>query len=193
LPGFLCCTGGCPYPGLSERSSAGGEDYRTALCPARKACRRDRGRRYGQPHLFRSRRQRGCAAPPPKEFGLHCALVDLLRRWTVPGWIWTQFPAGEERPWQVDAKGRRFSMAGARLARMGLQPGWPEFQFAHMNGRFCFLELKREKSGRLSEEQIDIATFLIAAGHGYLCTSSFDDAVATLKDWGVLRSGIHVQ
>lgn len=41
--------------------------------------------------------------------------------------------------------------------------------------------------------QIDIATFLIAAGHGYLCTSSFDDAVATLKDWGVLRSGIHVQ
>ena len=49
------------------------------------------------------------------------------------------------------------------------------------------------RSGRLSEEQIDIATFLIAAGHGYLCTSSFDDAVATLKDWGVLRSGIHVQ
>ena len=51
----------------------------------------------------------------------------------------------------------------------------------------------REKSGRLSEEQIDIATFLIAAGHGYLCTSDFDDAVATLKDWGVLRSGIDVQ
>ena len=76
---------------------------------------------------------------------------------------------------------------------MGLQASWPDFQFAHMSGRFCFLELKREKSGRLSGEQIDIGTFLIAAGHGYLCTSSFDDAVATLKDWGVLRSGIHVQ
>ena len=25
--------------------------------------------------------------------------------------------------------------------------------------------------------------FLIAAGHGYLCTSLFDDAVVTLKDW----------
>ncbi len=143
--------------------------------------------------LFKGKRQRGVAAPPPKEFATHCALADLLRCWTMPGWVWTQFPSGEERSFQIDAQGRRFSMAGARLKRMGLQGGWPDFQFAHMSGRFCFLELKREKSGRLSEEQIDIATFLIAAGHGYLCTSSFDDAVATLKDWGVLRSGIHVQ
>ena len=31
------------------------------------------------------------------------------------------------------------------------------------------------------------------AGHGYLCSDSFEDIVATLKDWGVVRTGISVQ
>ena len=35
--------------------------------------------------LFEGKRQRGVAAPPPKEFATHCALADLLRRWTMPG------------------------------------------------------------------------------------------------------------
>ena len=34
--------------------------------------------------LFEGKRQRGVAAPPPKEFATHCALADLLRRWTMP-------------------------------------------------------------------------------------------------------------
>ena len=37
--------------------------------------------------LFKGKRQRGVAAPPPKEFATHCALADLLRRWTMPGWV----------------------------------------------------------------------------------------------------------
>jgi hypothetical protein len=34
---------------------------------------------------------------------------------------------------------------------------------------------------------------LVAAGHGYLASSDYRDVVETLKGWGVLRSGIHVQ
>jgi hypothetical protein len=144
-----------------------------------------------QLHLFRGRRQRGQAAPPPSEFAVHCALADLLRRWTMPGWRWSHFPAGEERPARI-INGKRVSLAGERLKRMGLHPGFPDFQFFHVTGRCCFLELKR-CGETLSEEQREIAMHLIRAGHGYLCTDSFDDAVATLKDWGVLRSGISVQ
>ena len=34
---------------------------------------------------------------------------------------------------------------------------------------------------------------LAAAGHSYLCSSDYRDIVETLKGWGVVRSGIHVQ
>jgi hypothetical protein len=37
-----------------------------------------------------------------------------------------------------------------------------------------------------------IAEHMIRAGHGYLWTASFDDAIATLVSWGVLRA-VHVQ
>jgi hypothetical protein len=30
-------------------------------------------------------------------------------------------------------------------------------------------------------------------GHGYLCSSDYRDVIETLKGWGVVRSGIHVQ
>lgn len=145
-----------------------------------------------QLHLFKSRSQRGTAAmPTPSEFQLHCAVADMLRRWIMPGWRWTHFPAGEERPAQI-IRGRRVSLAGERLKRMGLQAGWPDFQFFHISGRCCFLELKA-KGGRLDEAQGEIAMHLIRAGHGYCCPASFADAVAALKDWGVLRGGFKLQ
>ena len=47
--------------------------------------------------------------------------------------------------------------------------------------------------GRLSESQIAVEAHLEAAGHGYFCSSDYRDVIETLKGWGVLRSGIHVQ
>ena len=75
---------------------------------------------------------------------------------------------------------------------MGLVPGWPDMQFFGPHGQVCFVEIKAP-GGRLTEAQASIASHLVAAGHGYLCSASFDDIIATLKDWGVLRSGINVQ
>jgi hypothetical protein len=146
-----------------------------------------------QLHLFKGKRQRGVRPATPKEFALHCSVADLLRRWIMPGWKWTHFPAGEERPARINRQGERVSGAGARLKRMGLSSGWPDFQFFHLSGTVCFLELKRRGSGTLSDEQEDIAAHLIRAGHGYLCTDDFNDAVATLILWRILRGGIEVQ
>ena len=60
------------------------------------------------------------------------------------------------------------------------------------HGEVCFIELKAQ-AGRLSEPQTAVMRHLIRAGHGYLCSSNYRDVVEALKDWGVLRFGIHVQ
>ena len=136
----------------------------------------------GQLNLFKGRRQRGTQPPPPLEFVSHCFVADLLKRWCSEQWRWTHLPLGELRD----------KITAARLKRMGVNPGWPDFLFVGPNGVF-WLELKRRGSGRLSEEQAQMAAHLIACGHGYLCTSSVDDAVTQLKDLGILPSRIEVQ
>jgi hypothetical protein len=135
-----------------------------------------------QLHLLKSRQQRGTAPPGPSEYQLHVAVADVVRRWIMPGWIYTHIASGE----------RRDAVTAARLKRMGVVAGWPDMQFFGPYGQVCFVEIKA-RGGRLSEAQADIASHLVAAGHGYLCSASFDDIIATLKDWGVVRSGISVQ
>jgi hypothetical protein len=135
-----------------------------------------------QLHLFKGKRQRGAEPPSPSEYQLHCAVVDVVRRWIMPNWIFTHIASGE----------RRDQVTASRLKRMGVTPGWPDLQFFGPQGQVCFVELKA-KGGRLSEPQAAVASHLVAAGHGYLCSDSFEDIVATLKDWGIVRSGINVQ
>ncbi len=135
-----------------------------------------------QLHLFKSRRQRGSAPPAPSEYQLHCMVVDTVKRWRAPGWIFTHIASGEKRD-QVTA---------ARLKRMGVVGGFPDLVFFGPQGQVCFVELKARR-GRLSDPQADVASHLVAAGHGYLCSSDYRDVVDTLKAWRVLRSGIHVQ
>jgi hypothetical protein len=144
----------------------------------------------GQLHLFKGARQRGTALPPAPEFSLHCMVADVLKRWCVPDWRYTHFPAGEERPGRFDSKGKRFSDAGNRLKRMGVIRGWPDFQFLHVKGLAAFLELKRRGEWP-SDEQQELAFFLMRAGHGYLITDRFDDALDALRAWRIVPSGIN--
>jgi hypothetical protein len=139
-----------------------------------------------QLHLFKSRRQRGVAVPKPLEFAVHCALADMLRRWATPNWIWTHVPLGE----------RRDSVTGARLKRMGTQPGWPDFILLaprqHHSPRPHFLELKRRGSA-LTEHQAAFALWCKLNDCPHAVAHSYDEAVAILKDWGALWKGVHVQ
>jgi hypothetical protein len=134
-----------------------------------------------QLHLL-DKRQRGTASKSGcSEFALHCAVADVVRRWIMPQWIFTHIASGEKRD-QITA---------SRLRRMGVTPGFPDLMFIGP-GRVCWIELKA-KGGRLSEAQAAVASHLVAAGHGYLCSDSFDDVVATLKAWGVVRACIRVR
>jgi len=136
----------------------------------------------GQLSLFRGKRQRGVAPPSASEFQLQVAIVDTCNRWINPEWRFTHIPSGE----------RRDIITASRLKRMGVAPGFPDLLFIGPNKMVCWVELKA-RSGRLSVAQGIIAGHLIASGHGYLCSSDYRDIIETLKGWGVLRSGIHVQ
>jgi hypothetical protein len=133
--------------------------------------------------LFRGRRQRGTAPAPPLEFAIHCVIADFVRRWLHPSWRATHLPFGEHRS----------PATAARLKRMGVTPGWPDWMFVGPGRTVFWLELKRAKTGRVTGPQAEMATHLVACGFGYLCTSSVDDAIAALKDAGILRASFEVQ
>jgi hypothetical protein len=144
--------------------------------------------------LFKSRRQRGIKAPPPLEFHVHAALADICKRWLNPEWRFTHLPFGEFRGYSLDPKtGKRWSAAGMRLQRMGVQAGWPDFMFVGPKASMFWLELKRQGKGRVSEAQLAIFEHLALCGFPVLVTSSLDEAVAELKARGILRSNFEVQ
>ena len=109
-------------------------------------------------------------------------VADMLRKFIVPGWIWTHLPMGEMRN----------PITAARLKRMGTGRGWPDLMFVSIQGEVCFLELKR-RGHKLTEDQQAIGTFLHAAEIPFDCVDNFDDAMITLKTWGILRAGIDVR
>jgi hypothetical protein len=85
-----------------------------------------------QLHLFRGKRQRGIAPPSPSEYQLHCAVVDTVKRWLQPNWIFTHIASGEKRD----------PVTAARLKRMGVMAGFPDLVFIGPNGAVCWVELK---------------------------------------------------
>jgi hypothetical protein len=144
--------------------------------------------------LFKGRKQRGIAPPPAPEFNSHVIIADLLKRWGSPRWRWTHIPSGEHREHRVNPKtGKRYSLTGQRLQRMGLVAGFPDFIFFGPDRAVFLLELKRAKLGRLSEDQEKIFGHLEACGFHLLVTDSIDEAVSALKAIGILRANIEVQ
>jgi hypothetical protein len=133
--------------------------------------------------LFKGKRQRGIKAPPPLEFQSHCFLADVIRRWIMPEWRWTHLPFGEHRN----------KATAVRLARMGVNAGWPDFIFVGPGQHVFWLELKRHRTGRVSEDQAAVLSHLVACGFSLLITTSVEDAIAELKAHGILRSTFEVQ
>lgn len=132
-------------------------------------------------------------APAPYERELHEAVAQLLARIVSPPAEWAFYPAGA-----IQLRGDQI----AKLARMGLRRGWPDFVILHH--KIFGLELKRE-GGRLSrsrigytkhgtpriyEGQVDVFPRLEAAGMRIEVCRSTDEVIAALKKWGIPLRGV---
>jgi hypothetical protein len=116
------------------------------------------------------------ALPLPYELETHIGVADALRAGCAPSWLWTHFPAGENR----DAR------TGERLKRMGLQKGWPDFLLIDPFGLHYWLELKRGKAP-LTEEQEAFRDACEARGVPWAMARSLEAAIERLALWGALR------
>ncbi|MET0653679.1 MAG: hypothetical protein ABWY63_14305 [Hyphomicrobiaceae bacterium] len=145
----------------------------------------------GQTDLFKGKRQRGVKAPSPTEFAVHVSIADTLNRWICPGWLWFHPPNGGERAAKVIA-GRRVSIEGGRLQRMGVKPGVSDFVFVRPpDGRFHALELKR-RGHKPTPAQTLFGTMVRNAGGQWHWVDCYPDAIAILQQWGVLPKTIKV-
>jgi hypothetical protein len=138
--------------------------------------------RERQLRLFGSKRQRGKVVDySPSEFQLQCALADTLRRWIAPDWLFNHIPLGEHRT----------KATAARLQRMGVTAGWPDFILLSPAGRPHFLELKRRNAAPSAEQRL-FAEWCTAHGVAYGIARNFDTALDFLKAWGAVRTAIKV-
>lgn len=126
--------------------------------------------------LFRSKRQRGVAAPLPLEVKTHMALAKTLRLGLRPGWLCNHFPAGELRD----------KTTAGKLKGMGLVPGWADFVLIDSRGVHHWLELKRGKAP-LSEAQVAFRDEMWKRRVPYAVARSYDEAIEILCGWGAIR------
>jgi hypothetical protein len=82
--------------------------------------------------------------------------------------------------------GARHPIVGRKLKSEGLLPGSPDLVFALEAGLSFWLEMKRP-GGRLSDEQVGLHHKLKLLGHRVEVAYSVDQALAILKEIGVLR------
>jgi hypothetical protein len=113
----------------------------------------------------------------PKEIKLQVDVANLLRAHCLQGWRWTYI--------NRKAKDAR---EGAIFKKMGLAPGWPDFELISPLGLPHFLELKR-----LGEEiedgsdQDDFRMWCVVHGIPHCVAWTIDHVLAAFESWRCLR------
>jgi hypothetical protein len=81
--------------------------------------------------------------------------------------------------------GSRHYYEAAKLKRMGLSAGYPDLTIPYPAGGYhgLYIELKRQKGGKLSDAQIHWLTFLREQGYWAECCAGADDAIALVKHY----------
>jgi hypothetical protein len=132
---------------------------------------------------------------PPElpEQELHENVAALCRHLVAPPAAWAFYPAGgvQLAPFQA-----------AKLARMGLQRGWPDFLFLHdtrifgielkaAKGRLSKTRIVRTRSGapRILDGQEDVFPRLEAAGMTIAVAHSVEEVLAQLEAWAIPLRG----
>lgn len=111
----------------------------------------------------------------PEEFHLHCFVADLLRFQRAPGVVYFHPANGEYRP----------KRTAARLKRMGVIRGVPDFVVILPTGRAAFLELKRE-GGSIGTDQRAFRKAVEACGCEFAVARTPEQATEILTQWGAV-------
>ncbi len=109
------------------------------------------------------------------EHSLQCSVAQLLRLNAAPGLIWTHPPNGEVRS----------ARTGAKLKKMGVRAGAPDFILILPNGRAACLELKGPK-GTLSASQRAWREDCRKIGTPYDTAATLWEAQTILEAWGAI-------
>lgn len=102
-------------------------------------------------------------------------------------WRFFHVPNGGKRPTKINAKGQRYSPAGAALKAMGAKPGITDLVFLYPVGRVGVVEVKTpERRNDLSTAQRKFKDFCIEAGIPWAVACSVDELRARLESWGLV-------
>jgi hypothetical protein len=122
--------------------------------------------------------------PPPREGETQKAIADLLGWAIADGWIWTASAAGAWLSFEPETAVR----IGRWLREQGVRPGWPDLELVSPDGVWHGLELKRGEQGRMSDAQLELKADCERHGRHYAVARTYEQAEATLRSWGALRS-----
>jgi hypothetical protein len=76
--------------------------------------------------------------------------------------------------------GHRNKIAAAKLKAEGVLPGVPDLFVPDLN---LWIEMKRQKGGRLSDDQKSMRTYLMSCGHDFIVCHGFEDAKRQISDF----------
>jgi len=85
----------------------------------------------------------------------------------------------------VPNAGKRSIVAGRRLREEGMIAGAPDLICICPRGNVAFLEVKAP-GGRLSERQAEFHALLKHLGHRVAVVTDHEQAVACLREWGLI-------
>lgn len=127
--------------------------------------------RYYKPNSSATKRPK-----PAAQASEHAEQVSLVQ------WFDKEFPKLRGRLFAIPNGGHRHPAEAARLKLEGVRAGVPDlFLPVPAGGKHgLFIEMKREKGGRLSPEQKDWLTFLQAQGYEAQCCAGYFEAMSVV-------------
>lgn len=117
----------------------------------------------------------------------HAEQVALCRWWSLYA---RRTGIAESLLFAIPNGGRRDAVTGARLKAEGVRAGVPDMFLAvpRKNAPGLFLELKKRKGGRVSENQKNVHEALSEAGYPVRICRGWDEAKRAIEDY---IGGIH--
>jgi hypothetical protein len=116
------------------------------------------------------------ALPAPSEHPEQVAFVQWFRL-QFPGILVFSIPNGSYLAGDIAARARQV----ARLKAEGMLPGVPDLEIPEWN---LYIEMKRQRGGRLSADQVRIHDALRRAGKRVIVGKGWQDAAYQVRDIG---------